>query len=80
MLVTVVVRLAPDDARESVPVSLEPEGALHVLARGDCFRIEARPPQGRTLEVADQGDALTVWAESAWGTRAWNGAADELKL
>jgi hypothetical protein len=72
-LVTTVLLLHCFDA-EKCTVHFEPEGATHVLRRGDMFRLEAVLPAGQEIEVAYSPAAISVWAEQAWGTRAFNGA------
>jgi hypothetical protein len=61
-------------------VYFEPEGASHVLRAGEHFRVEAVLPRDYVIEVAYGRESITVWAEQAWGTRAFTGAGRELKL
>ena len=61
-------------------VHFEPEGAVHTLRRGDVFRLEAVLPAGQEIEVAYYPGAISVWAEQAWGTRAYNKAGEPLRL
>jgi hypothetical protein len=44
------------------------------------FRLEAVLPAGQEIEVAYHPGAISVWAEQAWGTRAFNKAGELLKL
>jgi hypothetical protein len=67
------------DADECV-VAFEPEGATHVLRKGDVFRVEAVLPVGHEIEVAYRPGSIAIWAEQYWGTRAFNKAGEQLKL
>ena len=67
----VVLTLTCIDAR-SVSVSFEPEGAVHLLAAGDCFTVEIVGSAAGDPEVSYLPDGLIVGAWPGATTRVWN--------
>lgn len=61
-------------------VYFEPEGAVHTLRSDDSFRLEAVLPAGQEIEVVYHPQGISVYAEQAWGTRAFNKAGEQLRL
>lgn len=76
---TTVVILECLDAEECV-VNFEPEGAQHVLRRGETIRVEAVLPHDYPVSIAYDPGGMSIVAEQTWGTRAFDNKGHELKL
>jgi hypothetical protein len=72
----IVLTLTCIDAPE-VMVSFEPEGATHVLARGDQFRVEMVGPDDGDPEISHSPGWLTVVRWTTADLRVWNKAGEE---
>jgi uncharacterized phosphosugar-binding protein len=62
---TVTLHVACVDA-DSIEVSFEPEGSVHVLRRDDMFVVEVSGPNPKPVEVAHLPGALIIgaWSEA----------------